>query len=146
MIVYLGFFYIAIGIIFLSVPLIYLQLGKPKDLIKAFLNLLIGLMLIIKNKAMDGSFYIIFFLLTLLIVLYVGELFFFRWNQLTDQEKIELTTFVEFKSNFTKLLKAINLAFRDFIKSLNFLNFDRNNQNLNQKQWVRNDKTDNIES
>ena len=47
---YLGTFYIVIGAIFLTVPIIYLELGKPKDLIRAFFNLLIGLILIIKNK------------------------------------------------------------------------------------------------
>ena len=50
---YLGIFYIVVGIIFLSVPIIYLELGKPKDLIKSFLNFLIGLILIIKNKTID---------------------------------------------------------------------------------------------
>ena len=37
-IVYLGSFYIVIGAIFLLVPIIYLELGRPKDLIKAFLK------------------------------------------------------------------------------------------------------------
>ena len=53
LIFYLGTFYILFGTIFLTVPIIYLQLGKPKDLIKAFLNLLIGFILIIKNKTLD---------------------------------------------------------------------------------------------
>ena len=56
---YLGTFYIIVGTIFLTVPIIYLELGKPKDLIKAFLNLLIGLILITKNKTLDESFFII---------------------------------------------------------------------------------------
>ena len=56
---YLGTFYIVVGTIFLTVPIIYLELGKPKDLIKAFLNLLIGLILIIKNKTLDESFFVI---------------------------------------------------------------------------------------
>ena len=72
LIFYLGIFYILIGSIFLSVPIIYLELGKPKDLIKAFLNLLIGLMLIIKNKTIDESFFVILLLLTVLVFLYLN--------------------------------------------------------------------------
>ena len=64
LIFYLGTFYILVGTIFLTVPIIYLELGKPKDLIKAFLNLLIGLILIIKNKTLDESFLVIFLFLT----------------------------------------------------------------------------------
>ena len=141
---YLGTFYIVIGIIFLSVPIIYLELGKPKDLIKAFLNLLIGFILIIKNKTIDESFFVIFFFLSVLIMFYLVELFLSRWYQLTDNEKKKLTTFLEFKNNFSKILEAINLAFVNFKKPSSLFNFGSNNKNKTQKKWVRNDKNDNI--
>ena len=144
LIFYLGFFYIVIGTIFLFVPLIYLELGRPKELIKAFLNLLIGLILIIKNKTIDESFFVIFLLLTVLVILYLLELFLSRWNQLTDKEKNKLTTFLEFKNNLSKILEAINLGLRNFTKPLNLFNFDRNSQKIIPKKWVRNDKNDNI--
>jgi len=144
LIFYLGTFYIVIGTILLSVPIIYLELGKPKDLIKAFLNLLIGLILIIKNKTIDSSFFVIILLLTLLVIFYLVELFLSRWNQLTDIEKKKLITFVEFKNNFLKILESINLVFGDFTKPSNFFNFGSNNKNTIQKKWVRNDKNDNI--
>ena len=144
LIVDLGFFYIVVGTIFLFVPLIYLELGRPKDLIKAFLNLLIGFLLIIKNKTLDESFFLIFLLFTVLVVLYLVELFSSRWNQLTDKEKNKLTTFLEFKNNLSKILEAINLGVRNFAKPLNLFNFGSKNQNTSPKKWVRNDKNDNI--
>ena len=144
LIVYLGFFYIVVGTIFLFVPLIYLELGRPKDLIKAFLNLLIGFLLIIKNKSIDESFFLIFLLFTVIVVLYLLELFSSRWNQLTDKEKNKLTTFLEFKNNLSKILEAINLGVRNFSKPLNLFNFGSNNKNTSPKKWVRNDKNDNI--
>ena len=144
LIFYLGIFYIVIGTIFLTVPIIYLELSKPRDLIKAFFNLLIGLILIIKNKTIDESFFAIFLFLTVLIIFYLVELFLSRWYQLTDTEKKKITTLVELKNNFSKILEAINLGVRNFGKSLNFFNFGRNNQNTSPKKWVRNDKNDNI--
>ncbi len=140
LIFYLGAFYIVIGTIFLTVPIIYLELGKPKDLIKAFLNLLIGLILVVKNKTLDESFFVIFLFLTVLVIFYLVELFLSRWYQLTDKEKKKLTTFLEFKNNFSKILESINLVFGDFMKPSNFLNFGSNNKNTTQKKWVRNDK------
>ena len=89
---YLGIFYILVGTIYLTVPLIYLELGRPKDLIRAFLNLLIGYILIIKNKILDESFFVIFLFLTVLVVFYLVELFLSRWYQLTDNEKKKLIT------------------------------------------------------
>ena len=141
---YLGTFYILVGTVYLTVPLIYLELGKPKDLIRAFLNLLIGLILTIKNKTLDESFFVIFLPLTVLVIFYLVELFLFRWYQLTDNEKKKLITFVEFKNNFLKILESINLVFGDFTKPSNFFNFGSNNKKTTQKKWVRNDKNDNI--
>jgi len=146
LVVYLGFFYILIGTIFLLGPLLYLELGRPKDLLKALLNLLIGFILIIKNKTIDQSFFVIFLLLTILVIFYVVELFLSRWNQLTDKEKKKLTTFLEFKSNLSKMLDAIKLLVSNFTKSLKFFDFLRNNQKITQKKWVRNDKNDKIEA
>ena len=144
LIFYLGTFYIVVGTIFLSVPIIYLELGKPRDLIKAFLNLLIGLILIVKNKTLDESLLLIFLFLTVLVIFYLVEIFLSRWYQLTDNEKKKLTTFLEFKNNFSRILEAINLGFSNFTKPSNFFNFGSDNKNTNPKKWVRNDKNDNI--
>ena len=141
---YLGIFYILVGTIFLTVPIIYLELGKPKDLIKAFLNLLIGLILIIKNKTLDESFFVIFLFLTVLVVFYLVELFLSRWYQLTDTEKKKLTTFLEFKNNFSKILDAINLGFGNYTNPSNYFNFGSDNKKTTPKKWVRNDKNDNM--
>ena len=141
---YLGTFYILVGTIYLTIPLIYLELGKPKDLIKAFLNLLIVLILIIKHKTVDESFFVIFLFLTVLVVFYLVELFLSRWYQLTDNEKKKLITFLEFKNNFLKILESINLVFSDFTKPSNFFNFGSKIKNTTQKKWVRNDKNDNM--
>ena len=141
---YLGIFYILVGAIYLTVPIIYLELGKPKDLIRAFLNLLIGFILIIKNKTLDESSFVIFLFLTVLVTFYLVELFLSRWNQLTENEKKKLTTFLEFKNNFSKILEAISLGVGNFTKPSNFFNFGSKN-NKAPKKWVRNDKNDNIE-
>jgi len=143
---YLGSLYILIGTIFLFVPLIYLELGRSKDFINAFLNLLIGLILIIKYKSINESIFLIFILFSILVFFYLFELFLSRWNQLTDKEKNKLTSFTEFKNNLSKISDAINLGVSNFVKSLNFFNFDRNYKNTSSKKWVRNDKNDNIKA
>ena len=143
---YLGSFYIFIGATFLFVPIIYLELGRPKDLIKALFNFLIGFILILKNKLINELFFVILLLLTFLMAFYVIEIFLSRWHQLTDKEKIKLTTFLEFKNNLSKILEAINLGMKNFAKTFNVFNFGSNNQNINPKKWVRNDKNDNIKA
>ena len=142
----MGAFYILIGVIFLFVPLIYLEVGRPKDLINSLLNLIIGFILIIKNKSIDKLFLEICLLLTVLIVFYLIELYSSRWNQLTDKEKKKLITFLEFKNNLSKIFEAFNLGVSNLTKTLMFFNFDRNKQKITPKKWVRNDRNDNIKA
>ena len=138
MVIYLSFLYLFLGIIFLLIPLIYVELGRPRDLIKAGLNLVIGLLLLIKSDVFDLLYSSIVIVITILFIFYLVEIFSIRWNQLTNQEKNKLKTIVEFKKNFSILLEALSLAWKDFFNSNDFLKFGRNNENLNKKKWVRN--------
>ena len=140
MLIYLGSFYIFFGIIFLFIPLIYIELGRPKDFLKAGLNLIIGMILILKNKVFDNLYSLVLFLITMLISYYMVEIFSVRWNQLTDSEKNKLKSTEEFKKNVIKLLEAISLLLRNFLNLINIFKFDKNHENLINKKWVRNNK------
>ena len=144
MLIFLGSFYIFLGCIFLLIPLIYLELGRPRDLIKATLNLLVGITLIIKNNIFNNLSISIYFSLTSLIFLYVFEIFLFRWNQLTDEEKNKLLTPIELKNNILKIFEGTKLGINNLKNYSKIFNFDRKNENIDKKKWVRNDKNDNI--
>ena len=126
------------------IPLIYIELGRPRDFIKAGLNLFIGTLLLIKNNFFDGLYSSILIFITILFIFYLVEIFSIRWNQLTNQEKNKLKTIVELKKNISKLLDAFSLARKDFLNLSNILKFGKNNENLNKKKWVRSSENDNI--
>ena len=125
-------------------PLIYIELGRPRDFIKGGLNLVVGMLLIFKQNSVNNLYSSIVTVITLLLIFYVVEIFSIRWNQLTNQEKNKLKTLDELKKNLSIFLKAISLARQDFLNSNNILKFGRKNENLNKKKWVRNDENDNI--
>ena len=145
-IIYFGLFYILLGGIFLLIPILYLELGRSKDLFIAALSLLTGVILVIKYKVFDNLYLAIQFLFIGLVVLFVAEIFLSRWNQLTDKEKSKLTTLIELKKNLSKISDAIILGLNNTKKPLNFLTFKRIKENINKKMWVRNDKNDSVES
>ena len=128
------------------IPLIYIELGRPRDFIKGGLNLVIGMLLIFKQNSFNTLYSSIFTVITTLLIFYVVEIFSIRWNQLTNQEKNKLKTLDELKKNLSIFLKAISLARKDFLNSNNILKFGRKNENLNKKKWVRNGENDNINS
>ena len=126
------------------IPLLYIELGRPRDLIKAGINLVIGMLLLVNYNLFDRIYSSILIAITILFTFYLVEIFSIRWNQLTNQEKNKLKTLEELKKNLSIFLKAISLARQDFLNSNNILKFGRKNENLNKKKWVRNDENDNI--
>ena len=142
MTIYLGGLYLFFGIIFLLIPLIYIELGRPRDLIKAGLNLIIGMLFFLKKNVFDDVYSLIFIVITILFIFYLVEIFSIRWNQLTNQEKNKLKTIVELKKNVSTFMEAISLARKDFLNSNNFFKFGIKNEN--KKKWVRNSENDNI--
>jgi len=144
LLIYLSLLYLFFGTIFLLIPLIYIELGRPRDLLKAGLNLFIGMLLLFKPNIFDKFYSLFLILITILFIFYLVEIFSIRWNQLTSQEKNKIKTIVELKKNVSTFIEAISLARKDFLNSSNILKFARNNENLNQKKWVRNRENDNI--
>ncbi len=126
------------------IPLLYIELGRPRDLIKAGFNFVIGMLLFFKKTVFNGVYSSILIVITILFIFYLVEIFSIRWNQLTSQEKNKLKTIVEFKNNILKLIDAISLASKDFLNLKNILKFGRKNENLNKKKWVRNGENDNM--
>ena len=144
LVIYLGCLYLLFGIIFLLLPLIYIELGRSRDFIKGSLNLVIGMLLIVKHNVFDPLYYSILIAITILLTSYVVEIFSIRWNQLTNQEKTKLKTIEEFKKNLKIFSSTISLAKKDILNLNNILKFGRKNENLNKKKWVRNDENDKI--
>ena len=144
MTIYLGCLYLFLGIIFLLMPLTYIELGRPRDFIKGGLNLIIGMLLIFKHNSFDTLYFSIFTAITSLIIFFIVEIFSIRWNQLTNQKKTKIKTLEELKKNLSIFRKAISLASKDFLNSNNILKSGRKNENFNKKNWVRNIENDNI--
>ena len=128
------------------IPLTYVELSRPRDLIKASINLIIGMLLLIKNNVFTSLYNSILILITILFILYLVEIFSIRWNSLTNKEKNKLKTLVEFKKNILLLLEAVSLASKDFLNLNNFFKFKINNENINKKKWVRKGENDSIKT
>ena len=143
MVIYLGYIYLLFGAILLFIPLIYIELGRPKDFIKAGLNFVIGMILIVKDRTYNNFYSSILVFITILFTFYIVEIFSIRWNQLTIQEKNKLKTFVEFKKNLSKFLEAISLLFKN-LNLDNIFEVNKNNKNLIKKKWVNNESNGNI--
>ena len=135
MLFFLGILYLLFGFFFLIIPLVFIELGRPRDFIKAGIILLLGIYLIIKQNLFNSSLLVISILNASLFGFFLFEIFTNRWNQLLEKEKNNLKTFSELSKNFLLFIDAINLGFAKIYKNFNKVKL---NQNLiGEKRWVR---------
>lgn len=135
LIIYLSFFYFLFGLLYLIVPLIAIELARPKDLIKGGLMILLGIFFIIKQNIFNSSFLIIIILNIILLGFFVIEVFLNRWNQLSDNEKMRFKNISELYKKLLIFLDVLNLLFNKSILKFKEINSDK--KYLPEKKWVR---------
>ena len=140
LIVFIGVLYLLIGCISLFTALLFIELGRPKDLIQSGLLILLGIFLIIYKNIFTFKIFIILTLNAVLISFFFIENFSYRWNQLLDREKFDIKSLSGFKKNFSVIYKIISFDFKNLFSNNKIKNIFKNNSI--KKKWVR--KQDNI--
>ena len=131
----IGFLYLSIGCISLFTSLLFIELGRPKDLIQSGLLILLGTFLFIYKNLFTFKVSFILSLNSILICLYFIENFLYRWNQLLDKEKFEIKSLSGFKRNFSIIYRIIRLDFKNIFLN-NKIGKVFNNTSI-KKKWVR---------
>ena len=135
---FVGALYLFIGCISLLTALLFIELGRPKDLIKSGLLILLGIFLIIYKNIFTIKISSILSLNAVVIIFYFIENFSYRWNQLLDKEKFDIKSLSGLKKNFSLIYKIISID----LKNLSFMNIKNVFKKTSiKKKWIRkNDK------
>ena len=142
LIVFIGILYLSIGFISLFTALLFIELGRPKDLIKSGLLILLGTFLIINKSLFKFEASLILSLNALLIGFYFIENFLYRWNQLLEKEKLDIKSFSGLKTNLSMIYKTITIDLINIFVNNKVRDIFKNNSI--KKKWVR--KQDNNNS
>ena len=141
LIILIGVIYLLIGCISLFTTLMFLELGRPKDLIQSGVSILLGTFLIIYKNIFTLKFSLIIFLNAVLINFYVVENFSYRWNQLLDKEKLDIVSLSGLKKNFSIIFKIISDGFKNIFINNKIENISQHTSI--KKKWVRQNDNNN---
>ena len=142
MVLVLSYLYFVLGLAYLFIPSIALELGRPKDLLKGGLFFLLAIFLLIKKNTFTSSDLIIILFNNLICFILIAEINLNRWNNLSETEKKSLRNFSVIKNKLILFLDAIKLGNTNlFSKYLRSNNLDKN---ADKRVWVRSGK-DNLE-
>ena len=132
-----------LGFTYLLVPSIALELGRPKDLLKGGLFLLLAIFLLIEKNTFNGTEIIILLFNSIICFILTAEINLSRWNSLSNTEKKSFKNFSEIKDKLLLFLDALKLGNKKILSAST-----KNNlldKNLVKRVWVRN-ATDSLEN
>ena len=135
LIVFIGVLYLSIGFISLFTALLFIELGRPKDLIQSGLLILLGTFLIIYKNIFTYKISLILILNAILVGLYFIENYLYRWNQLVDKEKFEIKNMSGLKKNFSIIYKIVSFDLKNLFFNNKIKNIFKNTSI--KKKWVR---------
>ena len=135
LIVLIGVLYILIGFVSIITALLFIELGRPKDLIKSGLLILLGTYILIYKNIFTFKISFILTLNSTLITFYFIEIFSYRWNLLLEKEKIDIQSLSGLKEKFSIIYKIISVDFKNLFLKNKFKNIFKNTSI--KKKWVR---------
>ena len=113
---FLGYLSLLAGLLIVLLPLLLIELSRPKDILMGFLLLIIGLVLLTNNDRFIGSPMIAVFSCSLLIGKLVLEITQSRWNQLSLEERVALRSLKRFNRSLSELSATFNYLGVNFLE------------------------------
>ena len=140
MILILSYIYLILGLTYLLVPSIALELGRPKDLLKGGLFFLFAIFLLIKKNTFNGTEIIILLFNNIICFILIAEINLIRWNSLSNTEKKSFKNFSEIKNKLLLFLDALKLGNKKLLSASKKDNLLDKNKNMFKRVWVRKEK------
>ena len=130
-----GYLFIFVGLLILALPLMLVEISRPKDWLMGGLFLFLGLFLLVENEFLRGSINLLVISMSILYGKMILEIIQTRWYQLSSEEKKRIGSFQRWFESFKQLGQSFALFGDGF---LNFFKGFRTKfaKPLKEKKWV----------
>ncbi len=130
-----GYLFLFVGLLILALPLMLVELSRPRDWLMGGLFLFLGLFLLVENDLLRGSINLLLISMTILYGKMILEISQIRWYQLSSEEKKRIGSFKRWFDSFKQLGQSFALLFKGF---LNFMTSftTKSEKPLKEKKWV----------
>ena len=130
-----GYLFLLVGLLILALPLILVELSRPKDWIMSGLFLFLGLFLQVEKEILRGSINLLVISMAILYGKMILEIFQNRWNQLAPEEKKGIGSFQRWFQSFKQLGQVLASLGHGFINLFIGL-ITQAEKPLKEKKWV----------
>ena len=133
-----GYLFLFVGLLILALPLMLVELSRPKDWLSGGLFLFLGLFLLVENDLLRGSINLLVISMTILFGKMILEITQIRWYQLSSEEKKKIGSFQRWFESFKQLGQSFALLGNGFLKFFGILTTQAEKP-VKEKKWVHPD-------
>mgnify|MGYP001201638518 CR=1 FL=1 len=130
-----GYLFLFVGLLILALPLILVELSRPKDWLMGGLFLFLGLFLQVENEILRGSINSLVIAMAILYAKMFLEIFQNRWFQLGSEEKKRIGSFQRWFESFKQLGQIFVLIGNSFLNFFSRLT-TQSEKPLKEKKWI----------
>ena len=130
-----GYLFLFVGLLILALPLILVELSRPRDWLMGGLFLFLGLFLLVENELLRGSINLLVISMAILYGKMILEILQTRWYQLSSEEKKRIGSFQRWFESFKQIAQSFALMGRVFLNF--FTSFtSKSEKPLKEKKWL----------
>ena len=140
-----GYLFLLIGSLFLSLPLILIELSRPRDWLMGGLFLFSGLYLLVENELLRGSINLLVISFVILFGKMCLEIFQNRWFQLSSEEIKRIGSFERWFESYRQLgqsFASLGNSLVNFFKSMT----TQSEKSQRDKKWVHPELKDKLKT
>ena len=130
-----GYLFLFVGLLILALPLMLVELSRPRDWLMGGLFLFLGFFLLVENDLFRGSINLLVISMAILYGKMSLEIAQTRWYQLNSKEKKRIGSFQRWLESFKELGQSFVLMGKSFLDF--FTRFStKTKKPLKGKKWV----------
>ena len=130
-----GYLFLFVGLLVLALPLMLVEISRPRDWLMGGLFLFLGLFLLVENELLGGSINLLVISMAILYGKMILEIIQNRWYQLSSEEKKRIGSFQRWFESFKQLGQSFALLGKGFLNF--FASFwTKSEKPLKEKKWV----------
>ena len=146
MVVYIsGYLFLLIGALILSLPLILIELSRPRDWLMGGLLLFSGLYLLVERELLRGSINLLVISLIVLFGKMCLEIFQNRWFQLSSEEIKRIGSFERWFESYKQLSQSFTSLRNSLINFFTSMT-NQSEKSQREKKWVHPELKDELKT
>ena len=130
-----GYLFLFVGLLILALPLILVELSRPRDWLMGGLFLFLGLFLLVENDLLGDSINLLVISMAVLYGKMSLEIIQTRWYQLSSDEKKSIGSFQRWFQSFKQLSQSFALLGKGFLNFFTSIT-TKPEKPLKEKKWV----------